>query len=336
MSANFQTTYLGLELRNPLVAASSPFTGDPESVRRLEEAGIGAIVMRSAFEEEIRQEIASIYDDLGDAGSAVALDYLRADLPMRLGPQKYVELLRAMRREVVVPVIASVNCTTSEQWISFAKRLEAAGADAIELNVYDIPLDPDETAEEVIARHIGIIREVASTVKIPIAVKLSPFYVALVNFCLRAQRAGAKGLVLFNRFIQPDIDIDNVEIREQVHLSHPSDLRLPLRWVALLRDHLTCDLGLSGGVLSYKGVVKSLLAGADVVYLCSALYAPQGFGVIGEMLSGTEKWMTAHGFDRLSQFRGKLREQDVHDGHGFERAHYMNILGNAWQAHGHR
>ena len=206
--------------------------------------------------------------------------------------------------------------------------LETRSADAVE--------GPDETAEAVIQRHISLIEAVASTVKIPVAVKLSPFYVALVNFCLRAQKAGAKGLVLFNRFIQPDIDIDAVEIREQVHLSHPSDLRLPLRWVALLREPLSCDLGLSGGVLTYKGVVKSLLAGADVVYLCSALYSPQGFGVIGEMLSGTEKWMAAHGFDRLAQFRGKLRERDVHDGHGFERAHYMNILGNAWQAHGMR
>ena len=165
MSTTFQTSYLGLELRNPLVAASSPFTGSVDSVRRLEDAGIGAVVMRSEFEEEIRQEIASIYDDLGDAGSAAALDYLRADLPMRLGPQKYVELLRAMRKEVIVPVIASVNCTTSEQWTSFAKRLEAAGADAIELNVYDIPLDPDETAEAVIRRHISLIEAVASTVK---------------------------------------------------------------------------------------------------------------------------------------------------------------------------
>ena len=336
MSTTFQTSYLGLELRNPLVAASSPFTGSVDSVRRLEDAGIGAVVMRSAFEEEIRQEIASIYDDLGDAGSAAALDYLRADLPMRLGPQKYVELLRAMRKEVIVPVIASVNCTTSEQWTSFAKRLEAAGADAIELNVYDIPLDPDETAEAVIRRHISLIEAVASTVKIPVAVKLSPFYVALVNFCLRAQKAGAKGLVLFNRCLQPDIDTDAREIPSQVHLSHPSDHRLPLRWVAPLREPLSCDLGLSGGVLTSKGAVKSLLAGADVVYLCSALYSPQGFGVIGEMLSGTEKWMAAHGFDRLAQFRGKLRERDVHDGHGFERAHYMNILGNAWQAHGMR
>lgn len=336
MSAIFQTSYLGLELRNPLVAASSPFTGTIDSVKHLEDAGIGAIVMRSAFEEEIRSEIASIYDDLGDTGTAAALDYLRADLPMRLGPQKYVELLRSFRKEVVVPVIASVNCTTSEQWTSFAKRLEAAGADAIELNVYDIPLDPDETAESVINRHINLIDAVTSTVKIPVAVKLSPFYVALVNFCQRAQKAGAKGLVLFNRFLQPDIDIDNVEVREQVHLSHPSDLRMPLRWVALLRDRLSCDLALSGGVLSYKGVVKSLLAGADTVYLCSALYAPQGFGVISEMLHGTEKWMNAHGFSRLSEFRGKLREQNIHDGHGFERAHYMNILGNAWQAHGMR
>lgn len=336
MSALFQTSYLGLELRNPIVASSSPFTGAVESVKRLEEAGIGAIVMRSAFEEEIRSEIASIYDDLGDTGTAAALDYLRADLPMRLGPQKYVELLREFRREVVVPVIASVNCTTSEQWISFAKRLEIAGADALELNVYDIPLDPEESAESVITRHINLIKAVTSTVKIPVSVKLSPFYVSLVNFCMRAQGAGAKGLVLFNRFLQPDINIDTVEIQEQIHLSHPSDLRMPLRWAALLRDRLRCDIALSGGVLSYKGLVKSLLAGADVTYICSALYAPQGFGIIGEMLSGTEKWMNAHGFSRLSEFRGKLREQNVTDGHGFERAHYMNILGNAWQAHGMR
>ena len=164
MSALFQTSYLGLELRNPIVASSSPFTGAVESVKRLEEAGIGAIVMRSAFEEEIRSEIASIYDDLGDTGTAAALDYLRADLPMRLGPQKYVELLREFRREVVVPVIASVNCTTSEQWISFAKRLEIAGADALELNVYDIPLDPEESAESVITRHINLSTAVTSTV----------------------------------------------------------------------------------------------------------------------------------------------------------------------------
>lgn len=332
----FQSSWLGLELKNPLVAASSPFTGNVDSVRHLEEAGIGAIVMRSAFEEEIRQQVANIYDDLGDTGTAAALDYLRADLPMRIGPQRYVELLRSLRKEVGIPVIASVNCTTSEQWTSFAKRLEAAGADAIELNVYDIPLDPDETASEVIKRHIDLIKAVTSTVKIPVSVKLSPFYVALVNFCQMAQNAGAKGLVLFNRFLQPDINIDLVEISEQVHLSHPSDLRMPLRWVALLRDRTTCNLALSGGVLSFKGVVKSLLAGADVVYLCSALYSPQGFGVINEMLHGTEKWMGAHGYSRVGDFRGLLRERDVHDGHGFERTHYMNILGNAWQAHGNR
>jgi dihydroorotate dehydrogenase (fumarate) len=175
MSALFQTSYLGLDLRCPLVAASSPFTGSVQSARRLEDAGVGAIVMRSAFEEEIRSEIASIYDDLGDTGSAAALDYFRADLPMRLGPQKYVELLRAIRREVTVPVIASVNCTTSEQWISFARRLETAGADAIELNVYDIPVDPAETAEAVVHRHIGIVQAVASSVKIPVALKIGPF-----------------------------------------------------------------------------------------------------------------------------------------------------------------
>lgn len=327
MSALTQTSYLGLDLRCPIVAASSPFTGSVASARKLEAAGVGAIVMRSAFEEEIRSEIASIYDDLGDTGSAAALDYLRADLPMRLGPQRYVELLRAIRREVVVPVIASVNCTTSEQWTSFAKRLEVAGADALELNVYDIPVNPDETAEEVIRRHIGIVEAVASTVRIPVALKISPFYSSLPNFCLRAEKAGARGLVLFNRFLQPDIDVSGPSIREEVHLSHEDDMRLPLRWTALLRGRLKCSIALSGGVLSGEGAVKALLAGADVVYLCSALY--RGFGVVGEMLSYIDKWATDHGHRRIDDFRGLLRETDFTDGHGFERAHYMNILAGA-------
>lgn len=327
MSALTQTSYLGLDLKCPIVAASSPFTGAVASARRLEEAGVGAIVMRSAFEEEIRSEIASIYDDLGDIGSAVALDYLRADLPMRLGPQRYVELLRAIRREVVVPVIASVNCTTSEQWTSFAKRLEVAGADALELNVYDIPVDPAETAEDVIRRHIGIVEAVASTVHIPVALKIGPFYSSLMNFCIRAEKAGAKGLVLFNRFLQPDIDVAAPAIREEINLSHEDDIRLPLRWTALLRGRLKCSIGLSGGVLSGEGVVKAILAGADVAYVCSALY--KGFGVVGEMLSYVDKWATDHGHRRVDDFRGLLREKDFTDGHGFERAHYMNILAGA-------
>lgn len=283
--------------------------------------------MRSAFEEEIRSEIASIYDDLGDTGSAAALDYFRADLPMRLGPQKYVELLRAIRREVTVPVIASVNCTTSEQWISFARRLETAGADAIELNVYDIPVDPNETADAVVHRHIGIVQAVASSVKIPVALKISPFYSSLYNFCMQAQKAGARGLVLFNRFLQPDIDISNVSILEKVHLSHEGDLRLPLRWTALLSGRLRSDVALSGGVLSGEGALKALLAGASAVYLCSALY--KGFGVVGDMLGFIERWASARGYRRLDDFRGLLRETDVTDGHGFERAHYMNILAGA-------
>lgn len=324
--ANLKTSYLGLELKNPIVASSSPLTGSVARARELEASGVGAIVMRSVFEEQIRGEIAGMYQALEDAGTGVALDYLRADLPMRLGPEKYIEDLRSLRRELKIPVIASINCVNPDQWVTFARKLETAGADAIELNVYDIPVDPAMTSEDVETRHLDLVRAIEAEVKLPVAVKLSPYYSGLISFTRQLNALNVEGIVLFNRFLQPDIDIEAEVLKYGVHFSRAEDLRLPLRWVAILRDHLTCDLALSSGVMDAAGVVKALLAGANVAYICSVLFLqPRPAGVRG-MLEGLTAWMDRKGYADLAAFRGKLRETDFRDGSGFERAHYIRTL----------
>jgi dihydroorotate dehydrogenase (fumarate) len=327
--ANLTTSYLGLELKNPVVAGSSPLTGSLARARELERAGVGAVVMRSIFEEQIRAEIAGMYATLEDAGTGPALDYLRADLPMRLGPEKYLDDLRALRRELRIPVIASINCVNPDQWVTFARKIEAAGADALELNVYDIPVDPAMTSEDVETRHLDLVRAIEAEVKLPVAVKLSPYYSGLPAFAARLQALGIEGLVLFNRFLQPDIDVEAGALRYGVHYSRPEDLRLPLRWVAILRDRLTCDLALSSGVHDADGVIQALLAGANVAYVCSALFLRPRTEVIRGMLDGLTAWMDRKGHADLAAFRGRLRETAFGDGSGFERAHYVRTLGGA-------
>lgn len=327
--ANLKTSYLGLELKNPIVASSSPLTGSVARARELEAAGVGAIVMRSVFEEQIRGEIADMYTALEDAGTGAALDYLRADLPMRLGPEKYIEDLRSLRRELKIPVIASINCVNPDQWVTFAHRLEIAGADAIELNVYDIPVDPGMTSEDVEARHLDLVRAIEAEVKLPVAVKLSPYYSGLIAFTRQLNALNVEGVVLFNRFLQPDIDVESETLMFGVHLSRAEDLRLPLRWVAILRDQLTCDLALSGGVHDANGVIKAILAGANAAYICSALYLQPRPAVVCNMLDGLAVWMDRKGYADIAAFRGKLRETKLHDGNGFERAHYIRTLSGA-------
>jgi len=327
--ATLKTSYLGLELKNPVVACSSTLTGSVKTARQLEAAGVGAIVMRSVFEEQIRAEVADLYDTLEDAGSSVAMDYLRADLPMRLGPEKYVENLRQLRRELKIPVIASINCIRPDLWIAFARKLEAAGADALELNVYDIPADPTAASTEIETRHLDLIRAIQNEVKLPIAVKLSPFYSGLAHFTRRVGALGVEGVVLFNRFLQPDIDIERQRLKFATTLSRPDALRLPLRWVAILREQLACDIALSSGVHDAKAAVKGLLAGANVLYMCSALYRVPYGSAATEVLTGLTEWMDRHGYADLAAFRGRLSEHETDDGHGFERAHYVRILSAA-------
>jgi dihydroorotate dehydrogenase (fumarate) len=326
MPTTLKTSYLGLELRNPLVAASCPLTGTLEGARKLEAAGAGAIVMRSLFEEQIREEVAGLYETLAGHGSGAALEYLRADLPMRLGPENYVADLRAMRKELKIPLIASLNCIAADQWVAFARKLERAGADALEMNVYDIPADPDEDSAAVEARHLELVRAIEAEVRLPVAVKLSPFYTGLAAFVRRLSAMNVEGIVLFNRFLQPDIDIEQLRLKLEARLSRPDELRLPLRWVALLRGQLRCDLALSGGVHDGAAVVKALLAGANAVYICSALYRRPEGSAIGEALAELRDWMERHGFADIGAFRGRMRERVTGDRRGFERAHYVKTL----------
>lgn len=323
---SLQTTYLGLALKNPLIASSSPLTSSLNSARQLEEAGVGAIVVRSIFEEQIRAEVESMYDALAESGSSAAMDYLRADLPMQLGPEKYVANLQALRKGLSIPVIASINCIASDQWVSFARKIQHAGADALELNVYDIPEDPAVDSAAVEARHAALVSAILAEVSIPVTVKLSPFYAGLANFARRLNSLEVKGLVLFNRFLQPDIDVETMQLLYQVHLSHPDDLRLPLRWVAILRNLVGCDLALSSGVHDANAAIKALLVGANAVYLCSALYRKPMGSAIQEILTGLEAWMERHSFATVQDFRGRMREHTLGDGQGFERAHYVRLV----------
>jgi dihydroorotate dehydrogenase (fumarate) len=266
---------------------------------------------------------------LEDAGTSEALDYLRADLPMRLGPERYIEALRSLRRELRIPVIASVNCVSPDQWVAFARKIERAGADALELNVYDIPVDAAQTSEDVETRHLDLVRAIEAEVKIPVAVKLSPYYSGLVSFARRLNALNVEGIVLFNRFLQPDIDIESEKLKFGVHFSRAEDLRLPMRWVAILRDHLTCDLALSSGVHDANGVIKALLVGANAVYLCSSLFLHPREALVRGMLDGLTAWMSRRGYENLASFRGKMRETALSDGSGFERAHYVRTLAAA-------
>jgi dihydroorotate dehydrogenase (fumarate) len=324
---NLKTSYLGLELKNPLMVSSCPLTSSVTGAVALQAAGAAAIVVRSIFEEQIRAETAQMDEALADYGTGAALDYLRADLGMRLGPEKYIDVIRAIRKAVTLPVIASINCISSDQWVTFARKIETAGADALELNVYDIPQSPDETSDAVEARHLALVQAIRAEVKLPVTVKLSPYYTHALAFTRKLDQLGVNGLVLFNRFLQPDIDIANERLRFEVNFSREQDLLLPLRWVAILRDHVRCDLAISGGMHSGDGLVKGLLAGANVAYCCSALYHnPDPRTVIGGMLDGLTAWMRSKGHADLSAFRGALRERVLGDGQGFERAHYFKVL----------
>jgi len=320
---NLKTSYLGLELENPLVVSSSPLTDNVASVKQLEEAGAAAVVMRSIFEEQIEADVAEMAASLAGDTSMAAIEYLRADLLGQLGPEKYVEKLRAMRMAVKIPIIASINCVKAANWIAYAKKLERAGADAIELNLYHMPVDPKEDAASVEARRLQVIKTIRSEVKVPIAVKLSKHYTSLLSFARMLDAAGVCGMVLFNRFLQTQIDTDTESIFYAHDYSSPHVLHSQLRWTAVIRDWVRCSVAISGGIHSGEDLARALLVGADVGYICSVLYVRENFGVIQEILDGLSAWMANKGYASLSEFRGKLRESNLRDGNGFERMQYV-------------
>jgi len=320
------TTYMGLKLANPFIAGSSTLSATTAKVKALEEAGAGAVVFGSIFEEQIRAEVSDMVSALEGQDNPEAYDYIRADYPMQVGPEKYLDGIREAKAAVKIPVIASLNCTTKDHWIAYARKIERAGADALELNVYDIPQNPAETSAAVEERHLKLVAGVSAELTIPVAVKLGPNYTSLANFISRLTALDVQAVVLFNRFFQPTINIEALTLKSGLNLSRPQDSGFPVRWIALLRRHVPCDIAMTTGVHSAEEAIKGLLAGANVVQVCSALYSPAGVSVLGKMQADMAAWMDRHGFSRIADFRGKLADTEAGGGQGFARAQYVKEL----------
>ncbi|MFN0006687.1 MAG: dihydroorotate dehydrogenase-like protein [Planctomycetota bacterium] len=329
---DLSTTYLGLRLAHPLVCGASPLVDDLDMVRRLEDAGTSAIVMHSLFEEQIEGEtLAHVrHREAHSDAHAEARSYLPEASEYHLGPEEYLEQIRRIRAAVKVPVIASLNGTTPGAWLSYAKLMEQAGASALELNLYELVTDPEVESAGVERRAVEVVESVCGSLSIPVAVKLSPFYTALSSFAKMLERAGADGLVLFNRFYQPDIDVENLEVLRTLRLSDPSELNLRLRWLAILRGNVRCSLAASGGIHGGLDAVKAVMAGADAVQMVSAVlrHGPQA---LGRARNEMHEWMLSHEYVSVTQMRGSMSLERCPDPRAFERANYIHIL-QSWRA----
>ena len=330
---DLKTTYLGLTLKNPLVASASPLSKKVETALRLEEAGISAIVMYSLFEEQVIQESLKLDRDLtrGTESYAEALTYL-PDLSeysnlrqYSIGPESYVEQLYKLKRALSIPVIGSLNGLSNGGWIDYALQMEQAGSDAIELNIYNLPTSVDVTSAELEEKYVPLVQAIRGKVQIPIAVKLSPFFTSLPNFARRLVEAGADGLVLFNRFYQPDLDLEELEVVPSLVLSSSRELRLPLRWIAILYGRIQADFALTSGVHTAEDVLKATMAGASAAMLASALlkYGPEH---VSHILAELQEWMEVKEYDSILQMKGSMSQQAVAEPAAFERANYMKVL----------
>lgn len=331
MSA-LESTYLGMALRSPLVASPSPTTGKLDTLLQLDDAGVGAVVLPSLFEEEVDREAVTLNERL-EAGSGVfgeASDYF-PDIDLdHLGLERHIMLVEEASRRLSVPVIASVNGRSSGGWVRYACDLVEAGARAIELNMYDVAVDPDRTAADVETAYLDLVRAVVDAVEVPVAVKLSPYFSSFANFAARVVEAGADGLVLFNRFYQPDLDLETLDVTAKLELSRPGELRLPLRWIAILRPQLTgTSLALTSGVAAGTDVVKGLLAGADVVMSTSEILR-QGPARAKALLTEVAVWMDEHDYESVDQLRGSVAQHAVPDPGAYERAQYQRVL-SSWK-----
>ncbi len=323
--ADLKTTYMGIPIENPLLVGASTLTIRPEKVKELADAGAGGVVLKSIFEEQIRADVAETYEELNGGMHPEAYQYLSADLPMQLGPAQYLKRITKIKAAVDIPVIASINCITRARWEAFAKQAQSAGADALELNIYDVPDDPDTPGAEVERRHLDLLTGVKAAVTIPVAVKIGPYYSSILDITRRLSRLGADAIVMFNRFFQPDIDLSALALKASLNLSRPEDMLLPLRWVAIIRDLVSCDISLTGGVHDWRGAAKAILAGANTFQVCSVLYK-KGPGEIASIIDGLSKWMDERGYGALDDFQGLMRERNLGDNRGFERAQYVKAL----------
>jgi dihydroorotate dehydrogenase (fumarate) len=328
---DLSTTYMGIDLKNPIVHSASPLSETVDGIRRVEDAGASAVVMYSLFEEQITQDSQQLdhYLSYGSDSYAEALSYFPEMESYNVGPDEYLSRITRAKQAVGIPIIGSLNGVSTGGWIDFASKIEKAGADALELNVYYIPTDPDMSAADVEEKYMNVVEDVKKSISIPIAVKLGPYFSNTANMAKRLRQRGADALVLFNRFYQPDFDLENLEVVPHLELSRPYEMRLPLRWTAILFGRVDVDIAISTGVHSYQDVLKGLMAGARVTMMTSELLS-NGVGRIGDVLGDMRRWMEAHEYESVRQMQGSMSQQYVSEPTAFERANYMKVL-HSWR-----
>jgi dihydroorotate dehydrogenase (fumarate) len=327
MTSDLNTNYLGLRLKNPLVVAACPLSQKMDSLKRLEEAGAAAVVLYSLFEEQITHDEVELIgaDERGSEAYAEHSHWFPQIGEYKLGPQSYLEHVEKAKKQVSVPVIASLNGVSKGGWTSYARQIQDAGADALELNVYFVAANVEVPGDQVEQRYADLVTDVKRSISIPLAVKVGPQFSSPGHMARRLVEAGADGLVLFNRFLQPDIDLDELEVRPRLELSTSYELLVPLRWIAILRGRVRASLALTSGLHSAQDLAKSLLAGADVGMIASTVYR-NGYEQIGRILAGLEEWMEDRGYESVDKVRGILSQQKCPDPAAFERGNYMKAL----------
>jgi dihydroorotate dehydrogenase (fumarate) len=325
--SDLSTKYLGLNLKSPLLASASPLSESVDNIKRLEDQNLGAVVLPSLFEEQLQLDSLSVDSDLmrGVESFPESTHFFPDLQTYNLGPDGYLELIRHAKESVKIPIVASLNGVSKGGWLQYARLMEEAGADAIELNIYSIATDPAVSASEVEQDYIDLVRHLKRTIRIPVAVKLSPFFSAPANMGVRLDEARADGIVLFNRFYQPDFDIEHMEISPSLTLSRPEELLLRLHWTAILCGHVRADLGITGGVHSLRDLVKCILAGAKVAFMTSALLR-NGVHHAAHVLTELDRWLDENEYSSVQQMRGSMSHGAVPDPSAFERGNYMKVL----------
>ena len=328
---DLKTTYVGLDLKNPIVPSASPLSEDLGNIRRMEDAGASAMVMYSLFEEQIILESHQLdhYLSYGAESFAEALSYFPDIETYKVGPDVYLNRIRQAKEAVDIPIIGSLNGVSTGGWVEYARKIEEAGADALELNVYYIPTDLNTTSSEVEQMYLDVLRDVKNVVSIPVAMKLSPYFSATANMAHRLAEGGADALVLFNRFYQPDLDLENLEVVPRIVLSSTYELTLPLRWIAILYGRVPVDFAITSGVHTVEEVLKGLMAGAKVAMMTSELLK-NGIPRIGQILEGMVQWMEEYEYESVAQMQGSMSQKNVSEPAAFERANYMKML-SSWR-----
>lgn len=324
---NLTTKYLGLKLHSPLVPSASPLSEEIDNLKQMEDAGAGAVVLYSLFEEQLRLETFELHHhlDYGTESFPEALSFFPQPQEYHLGPDAYLEHIRKAKAAINIPVIASLNGSSLGGWTKFAQQMQQAGADALELNLYNIPTDLDSTGAQIEQRYLDVLRAVKEAVSIPVALKLSPFFSNMANMAKRFDEAGASGLVLFNRFYQPDIDLETLEVRPNVILSTPQAQRLPMRWIAILHGRIKASLAATSGIHEAKDIVKMLMAGANVTMLCSVLLR-HGIYHLRILEQELRRWMEEHEYISVQQMQGSMSQKNCADPSAYERAQYMKAI----------